>query len=81
MPVFYWLNNMAVYVMLLFVLGLFFLCRGDPRNLLYMVPGFAAILVILFAPCIIMNVRYALPVIYVIWLYLGCYTAPCSRKT
>lgn len=78
LPVFYWINNMAVYVMLLFVLGLFFLCRGDPRNLLYMVPAFAAFLIVLLAPCIILNVRYAFPVIYVIWLYLGCYTSPRS---
>ena len=78
-PILYWINNMSTSTILLFALLVLFINRGDWRNLLYLVPAFIAVLVVLLAPGIILNVRYMLPVIYTVPFYIGCYTAPGSR--
>ncbi len=80
-PILYWVNNMAVFVILLFVLAFFFLNRRDYKNLLYLVPAFIALAVVVCAPGVILNVRYVLPIIYVIPFYLGCYTSPFSASS
>ena len=80
-PVLYWINNMSTYTILLCAVFVLFLNRRDSRNILYLVPAFIAVAVVICAPGIILNVRYMLPVIYVVPFYLGCYTSPFSRFT
>lgn len=70
LPVLNLINNMAVYIMIMFVLCVLIIHKKNYSHLFYYLPLIISVLIIIAAPCIRGHVRYAYPVIYTfpIWL-------------
>ena len=80
-PVLSEFNNMALYVILSLLFGLYGIRQKHKGFGCLMLPVYLSELIIVAAPCILGHVRYAFPIIWTMPLALGVYLSLCRRTS
>ncbi len=79
-PLFYFVNNMAIYVILVVAMLFFILKDKDKKQLLYLLPMYLSLVIVVLAPVVRGNTRYVYPVLYAIPLMIGVYCARTKQN-